>query len=37
LFLFHQLRRKHVSPRAMSWGTPRFIGLLGDAATGRGK
>ena len=37
LFLFHQLRRKQVSPRARSWGTPRFIGLLGDAATVRGK
>jgi SnoaL-like domain len=36
-FIFDQLRRNHVSPRAMSWVPPRFIGLLRDAATVRGK
>ena len=37
LFLFHQLRRKHVSHERCRGVPPRFIGLLDDAATVRGK
>jgi hypothetical protein len=37
LFLFHQLRRKQVSPRAMSWGTPEVHRPSRRCCDGKGK
>lgn len=37
LFLFHQLRRKHVSPRAMSWGTREVHRPARRCCDGKGK